>query len=112
MLVQKSTRSFFFAILRTKHKQILPNLEVLIQQKLTKDEENVMRYIGGYIMSRLPRKVKIVKNLENIIENMKQGSAKEASLSYTTEWMGLQNRGGLCNINNPAFSFFANLNLF
>ncbi len=38
-------------------------------------------------------------------------NAQETRLSYTREWVGLQNRGGLCEINDQTFMFFCELEL-
>jgi len=110
MLIQKFTR-VLFQTLRERYDEVPVDANIPVQDQLTKDEENVMRYVGGYIVAKLPRKVKNIPNIDNVIENMKRGSDKETFLSYTKEWMGLQNRGGLCLINDPTFLFFCELEL-
>ena len=77
-------------LIRDKHEKIASTATFLIQEKLAKDEENVMRYVGGYIVSKLSRKVRNIPNIGAIISNMRHDSDKETSLSYTKEWMGLR----------------------
>ena len=101
MFVAKFTR-ILFEHLQIRHEQTSSKDDNTAQQqkRLTRDEKNVMRYVGGYNVFRLPRKVKGIPNLDAVIENMTTGAEKDSKLSYTREWMGLQNRGGLCQIND------------
>ena len=81
------------------------------QKKLTNEEENIIRYVGGYVVFKLPRKVYKVANAEDLTKLMTEGKGMETKLSYTNEWTSLQNRGGLCFINDITFLFFCELEL-
>ena len=111
MFVTKFTRLLFERMM-VKHEHIPGEAtQGNQQQRLTKDEEVVMRYVGGYVVFKLPRKVKTIPNLEAVTRNMTSGADKDTKLSYTKEWIGLQNRGRLCQINDLAFLFFVELEL-
>ncbi|XP_072027573.1 uncharacterized protein [Amphiura filiformis] len=79
------------------------------QPKLSTKDRNALRYVGGYIVSRLPRK--ITRKLEqegmlDTINEMKKDHDKDTALSYTRTWVETQSRGGLCLINDKTFLFF------
>ena len=75
-------------------------------------EQNALRYVAGYIVFKLPKKV-LFKNereqMEVVVNNMKEGSSKQTRLNYTKEWVEAQSRGGLCMVNDKTFLFFQKL---
>ncbi len=70
------------------------------QYNLSSKEENAVRYTAGYIVSRLPSKLKKVKEcsasqVDRVVKNMTDGHDKDTRLNYTKEWVYVQTRGGL-----------------
>ena len=85
-------------------------------ETLTRRQENALRYTAGYIVSRLPRKLKRTKELKNesginqVLDNMTKGAKEENTrLNYTKEWVSTRTRGGLCLVNDSTFMFFSRM---
>lgn len=79
---------------------------------LTSDEENILRYVAGYVPFKLLNQYE--KNLssesaDGIIEclsAMAVNGEESDLLQYTTKWIDLVNRGGLFEINDTTYVFF------
>ena len=78
---------------------------------LTVDEENIVRYVAGYVPFKLISKYEKSKAAEsvNIIEclsAMAVNGEEVDAMEYTSKWIDLVNRGGLFEINDTTFTFF------
>lgn len=85
---------------------------------LTTDEENVVRYIAGYIPFKMLKKyeeksskdsfdVEVVECLHSLAVNGEESSLME----YTREWCLKVDRGGLFEVNDTAYVLFRTLEL-
>jgi hypothetical protein len=85
-------------------------------EALTVDEENIVRYIAGYVPFKLLRKYEKSKAAEsvNIIEclsAMAVNGEESDAMEYTSKWIDLVNRGGLFEINDGTYVFFKEIEL-
>ena len=80
---------------------------------MSKDELNALQYIGGYIPRVLLKKYQkrsghkfdtFIECLGNMATN--SDDDHEDLVTYTKEWIGKVNRGGLFPLNNLAYIFF------
>ena len=72
---------------------------------MTYEEENAIRYIGGYMMTTLPHKFKREKKKYEL-ETLKELSGDETEVAEESEeWTASVDRGGLAYINNTAHQF-------
>ena len=75
--------------------------------RLVDDEENTVRYIGGYVVRQVKEKLKKPKDDESLIilNNMIQ-SEKLTSSSSSEQWIETVDRGGLVRITDTAYQCF------
>ena len=80
---------------------------------ITLDEENVIRFIAGYIPHTILKNLKRRKSSEKKVQAFTECLLKlavdgpeESLLAYTTEWMKLIDRGGLFHVSDESFLFF------
>ncbi len=81
-------------------------------RQLSVSEENALRYVGGFIVSKLHRKLTsyISEDIcKKLVSAMTAGSDKATKLDYSKEWTTKQSRGGLIFINDATFLFFRKL---
>ena len=117
-LIQREAPSMFVQmVIRILHEKLLVNHERPITEptkakasvKLNAKEQNALRYVCGYIVARLPRKVAKKPQKEgfmDVIANMKRDHDKDTKLNYTREWVEARSRGGLQMVNDMTFLFF------
>ncbi|XP_070545895.1 uncharacterized protein [Ptychodera flava] len=80
-------------------------------------EENILRYACGYIpmalISQLQKRGPKFSSMVKCLQGMR-GSGQTAAtfLSYTTEWVNKENRGGLYTVNDTAYLFFRRVEFF
>ena len=92
------------------------NIPVTLSDKMSKEEEQVLRYVAGYIPFALYKRFKMYKNklAENYCKLLSSWKVPSSSntktfLDYTHEWIKLQNRGGLFTISDELYIFFRTL---
>ena len=98
---------------RTQAHKSSPSASTL---RLGADEENIIRYMSGYVALKLKHKYEkkesakaeqFVECLSSIAVQGQQSSFYE----YTKEWMRLVDRGGLFQVNDNGYLFFRALEL-
>ena len=83
---------------------------------LNAEEENALRYVGGYVALRLMRKYqkedseKAIQFVE-CLSHMAVIGDESSFYNYTKERIGLVDRGGLFHINDCAYTFFKSLEI-
>ncbi len=96
-----------------KHEAVLPrNSDMQQPHRLSTLEENALRYVAGYIVAKLKRKIsKFAEGdiCDQLIAALTTGSEKSTRLNYTKEWVTKQSRGGLILVNDTTFLFFRKL---
>ncbi len=77
---------------------------------LTSDEENILRYVAGYIpfklLNRYENDISLSDGIIECLSAMAVNGEDGSLLEYTTKWIGLVNRGGLFEVNDTAYTFF------
>lgn len=80
---------------------------------LSKDELNVLQYVGGYVPHALLKRYKrFGKKYENLFECLKEMAVvgeTDHLFEYTKEWISKVDRGGLFPLNNMTFLLFTEL---
>lgn len=81
---------------------------------LTVDEENILRYVAGYIPYKLLKRYEKnpSTNSAGIIEclsAMAVNGDESDCLTYTTHWISCVNRGGLFEISDNTYTFFTEI---
>ena len=81
---------------------------------ITKDEENILRYVCGFIGMKLRQKfLKIAgekpAQFVECLDKMYNEGPTTTFLEYTQEWVQRVNRGGLFVVSDEAYRFFLSL---
>ena len=74
------------------------------QQKLTFEEENALRYVGGYVIRQLLQKTKN-SGVQHVLNDLKDQGIT-TSEGPAQEWVNAIDRGGLTKITTEAFRLF------
>ncbi|XP_002733129.1 uncharacterized protein LOC100372608 [Saccoglossus kowalevskii] len=115
-IIMSISRVFFDEILLARERKEL-NDDNNQATKMTNIEENALRYACGYIPMALSKQLQrrgpafgsMVKTLS---ATKTTGTESKTFLSYTTEWVEKENRGGLFPINDTAYLFFRRVEHF
>ena len=80
------------------------------------DEENIIRYMAGYIPFKLLKVYKKKDSAEaadvvDFLSGMSQPGPEDDFYSYTQEWTKAISRGGVFEVSNDVFSFFLQLDV-
>ena len=95
------------------------SIVVPVAASLNAEEENVLRYVSGYIALNLMRKYqkedseKAIQFVE-CLSNMAVVGDESSFYNYTKEWIGLVDhgwRGGLFNVNDCTYTFFKSVEI-
>ena len=81
---------------------------------MSKDELNVLQYVGGYVPHSLLKKYEKRSGTKyeqfiTCLGNMAVLSEHDCFLEYTKEWVQRVNRGGLFPLNNTTYLFFISI---
>ena len=80
--------------------------------KLFSEEENVIRYMSGYVALKLMKKYKKedytkASQFVECLAGMAVDGPESSFYEYTKEWMKLVDRGGLFQVNESSFFIFS-----
>lgn len=108
LLSQNVNRKLFEKVV-IRHFSIAPKEDQ--QKTLYAEEENAIRYIGGFVSHKLLCKYKKEQSGKagQFVECLAEMGVKGPESSfydYTQAWMNLVNRGGLFVMNDNCFLFF------
>ena len=83
---------------------------------LTVDEENIVRYVAGYVPLKLMRKYEKQESFKaalfvETLSHMKVNGQEADFAAYATMWIEEVNRGGLFEVNESAYCLFRLLEL-
>ena len=93
-----------------------PSVTTVSAEDLGVDEENVIRYMAGYVPFKL-MKVYEIKNTQedaNVLDclsDMAISGPVDDFYAYTQEWTQAVNRGGLFEVKDVVFTFFRKLEI-
>lgn len=83
---------------------------------MSKDELNVLQYVGGYVphslLKKYEKRIQSGTKYEQFVtclRNMAVLSEHDSFLEYTKEWIQRVNRGGLFPLNNTTYEFFISI---
>ena len=81
------------------------------QHKFEGDQENVLRYVAGYVPFKLLKKYKKSDTEEDAavvdcLSEMAVAGEDSSFLAYTSEWTKAINRGGLFEVGDDTYLFF------
>ena len=98
---------------KDSHQESLPSCH----QQLGADEENIIRYMAGYIPFKLLKvyKKKDTKEAAEVVDclsSMVQSGPEYDFYAHTQEWTKAISRGGLFEVRNVAFIFFRRIDVF
>ena len=76
---------------------------------LTEREDNVDRYVAGYVVMKLKKKYRLRSEYASVLDAIKTNidsyeSSIESLQDYTRVWVEQRDRGGLYHVNNDFFS--------
>ena len=103
-------------LIKDRHVTDLPATSLNNQETLSKEEEQVLRYVAGYVPFALCQKFskqlndtaaifcKILATWRSCTTN-----SEKTFLESSNEWVQLQNRGGLFIVNDDVYIFFRTL---
>ena len=99
-----------------KHEAVLTHSSNMQQlRQLGTLEENVLRYVAGYIVVKLKRKASKFAHgdiCDKLISAPTTGRGKSSRLDCTKEWVIKQSHGGLVLVNDATFCFWMYLFVF
>ena len=85
---------------------------------ITTDEENLIRYIAGFVPFKVLQQIKKRKSTESklasfaeCLDKMGIDGPEESLLEYTTEWTQRIDRGALFKVSDTAFMLFKQLDI-
>ena len=82
------------------------NQDIEINARLTYEEENVVRYVGGYVLQAL-KKVTCCEDISNILNAMIEKTPLQEFLPLNSQtWATSVDRGGLTKITEEAYQLF------
>ena len=84
------------------------NNNVQQQAQLTYEEENAIRYVGGYIIRNLKKKKRKDDNIGIALNDLVDNECSEEP-EESEEWIGSIDRGGLIYINNNTFQLLCSI---
>lgn len=87
------------------------------EEILSKEEEEVLRYVAGYLPYALLKRYRKkdgdeAKEMAEVVQSWKASEDKNNAktfLEYSNNWIDAQNRGGLFVVNDDAYLFFRTL---
>lgn len=87
------------------------DLEPRNRTSLSAEEDNAIRYVSGYVATKLIRKYSRIDSEKaaqfiECLTSMGKIVHDTASLKFTSEWIRSIDRGGLLHVNDSAFQFF------
>ena len=119
ILLQFILRTYFYLLLKQRNETDVPDEQNSnVQYELTEEEQQVVRYIAGYIpyallktYSKLEAKGNsaagvFVKQLKSWRLDQDANTSVATFLAYTTRWTNQLNRGGLFLPKDELFLFF------
>lgn len=114
LICQSTNEKLFKMLLTNRFSKLVPqegaarSTETVV---LTKDELNVLQYVGGFVphalLKRFERHSKKYEKYFECLGDMAVGSDSSDFLEYTKEWISKVNRGGLFPLNNQTFLLFS-----
>ena len=83
------------------------------KKSLTHDEQNIVRYAGGYVAQHLLSKYKKEdsKKAAFFVECLSRMALDGSLMEYTKEWTKKINRGGLFELSDNTFQLFQAIKL-
>ena len=83
---------------------------------LSADEENILRYIAGYVPFKLLKWYEKSKAVESVsvvecLSGMAVNGEESDAIAYTSKWIELVNRGGVFEVSDATFTFFKEVEL-
>lgn len=106
LLSQHITDIIFQAMLSSSLK---PSTTIATQSvDITPTEENALRYISGYVISKLKKRIaKSEHTLKNeLLVAIKEFMDDDDDSGSSSRWTSLVDRGGLCRVNEDTYTFF------
>ena len=70
---------------------------------LTYEEENAVRYVGGYVIHSLKNKI---EEFSDVLKDLSDDNPDSNTEGPALEWPNAINRGGLTRITTDAYQFF------
>ena len=107
LLSQHITDNIFQTMLSSSLSPSFPTVEPP-SVDITPTQENALRYISGYILSRLKKKIlksehtlknELIIAIRDLMDEVDDGSS-------SSRWTSLVDRGGLCRVNENTYTFF------
>ncbi|XP_070549456.1 uncharacterized protein [Ptychodera flava] len=110
------TRAFFESLLLRREK-VEKAADDDTNLMMDKTEENVLRYACGYVPMALSRQLQrrgaAFHTMVEVLSAMRTTKEQAPTfLSYTTEWISRENRGGLYVVNDKTYLFFRRVEHF
>ena len=72
-----------------------------IEAQFTFEEENAIRYMVGFVVRKLQKKLEAAEDIEMLIED--KSMILDAN---SAEWVSIINRGGLVHVTNACYQLF------
>ena len=84
-------------------------------KQLTADEENILRYVAGYVPFKLMKRFEEQSSRQaaeyvECLSHMSVGGEVTDFSTYTMQWLEQVNRGGLFHVSDEAIFCFDTLN--
>jgi len=116
--LQKVVFEIVNLILKEENAQMIPTLNKIDEIKLSKEEEENMSYVSGYIIYALLKKYEKIQSikkdaisqdaivlLNSLKTNTKAKFKAQTFLDYVHKWTDIVNKGGLVRVNDGMYIF-------
>ena len=117
IFIQNIQKKWYSVLLRDRNDRDFPAVaEDISIDPITENEQNVIRYVAGFIAFKLKRfysKYPLNRSAQHIVAiiqdwRVTKGGNGANFLSYSTKWIDFVDRGGLFHISDSVFCFFGN----
>uniref|UniRef100_A0A1X7TA66 Uncharacterized protein n=1 Tax=Amphimedon queenslandica TaxID=400682 RepID=A0A1X7TA66_AMPQE len=106
---QHVTENIFSSLISLHYKKEVTTATQPSYIKLTNIEENIIRYVAGYICHKMKLKLENSKNLDLLLivaEMIGYDDENDKSFSSSECWTNIVDRGGLVHVNDTTYLMF------
>ena len=116
MLEQHSSQIVFEKLVAGRFSSATTSKTIENVEQLTADEENILRYVAGYVPFKLMKRFEEQSSRQaaefvECLSHMSVGGEVTDFSTYTMKWLEQVNRGGLFHVSDEAYTLFRHIEL-
>lgn len=116
LVEQRVNQTLFEDVLKTFIPDSQPAQKLSQLPTLSPDEENIVRYVAGYVSMKLMKKyeaqsLEVAEEFCECLSSMAVNGEESSLQAYTLEWTRTVDRGGLFEMNDETFRLFGEIEI-